>query len=198
MPAVDPYPGCEPGACAAPWASERIVMVGQAPSARGSTEPRHALTGRPMRFLFDVAGIGLMEYIRTFERHNLVREWRGYRRAGCAASGSALPVADAVVGAQALLARAAGRRLLCWGTEVAGVFRRAGAAVPKDMPALTWCPLTAGGLTLEMAVLPHPSGLNRWWNAPANRVEAGAFLCDAVDRVSQAKRLETPAARSAP
>ena len=31
----------------------------------------------------------------------------------------------------------------------------------------------------ECAVVPHPSGVNRWWNDWHNRTEASAFLCKA-------------------
>ena len=35
----------------------------------------------------------------------------------------------------------------------------------------------------------QPSGLNRWWNDPANQAAAGAFLRGLVDEVRTAKGL---------
>ncbi len=39
---------------------------------------------------------------------------------------------------------------------------------------LTWCPY--GGGKRVAAVLPHPSGVNRWYNDPVCRSEAEMFL----------------------
>lgn len=189
MSAVEPYDGCEPLTCKQPWASDRVVMCGQAPSSRGSHDPKHALTGAPMRRLFKHAGIGLMEYVRTFERHNLVPVWKGYNRAGESGSGSRFAAKDAEVGARVLADRlAGGRRLVCWGPAVARAF--VGDWV-EHMDPLRWYTREVAGLDnsydVPVAILPHPSGLNRWWNVRANADAAGEFIRALVRDVHTAR-----------
>ncbi len=157
-------------------------MVGQAPSAKGSRDPRHALTGAPMRRIFKVSGIELMTYVRTFERHNLVAHWHGYRRRGDPSSGSRFDEREAGTSALVLADRLAGRRrLLCWGGVVAKAFIGVAA---DSMPPLEWQRHEVPGLDdvydAAVAVLPHPSGLNRWWNDPANAAAAGVFIREVV------------------
>lgn len=186
MSAVDPYPGCEPGVCRSAWASHRVVMVGQAPSANGSHDPRHALTGAPMRKLFKVSGMNLMTYLRTFERHNLVPRWEGYNRTGDSSSGSRFDEGEASVTARVLADRlAGGRRLLCWGAPVLRAF-----SVEVDFEPCHWTLREVPGLDnaydCPVAYIPHPSGLNRWWNEPGNADRAGQFLRDLVADVARA------------
>lgn len=188
MSAVAPYPGCEPVTCGMQWASARLVMVGQAPSARGSHDPRHALTGAPMRRLFRASGIELMQYVRTFERHNLVPGWEGYRRVGEPDSGSRFDARAAASSARVLADRlAGGRRLVCWGTTVAAAFLGG-----REPPApLEWREDEVEGLDntydVRLAIIPHPSGLNRWWNTPENAAAAGAFVRACVADVVAAR-----------
>lgn len=189
MSAVEPYPGCELGQCAQEWASERIVMVGQAPSAAGSHDPRHALTGAPMRRLFRASGLELMQYVRTFERHNLVPTWMGYRKAGDPGSGSLFDLSEAAVTARKLADRlAGGRRLLCWGKDVMKAFVGPHRC---HMTPLTWYREEIEGFDnsyeVDCAIIPHPSGLNRWWNDLANVEAAGEFLRGLAAHVLKAK-----------
>lgn len=195
MPAVDPYPGCETRFVLLPWAHTRVVMVGQAPSAKGSHDPRHALTGAPMRRLFKCSGLNLMLYLRTFERHNLVGTWEGYRTTGDASSGSRFDPRDAAVGAKRIADRlAGGRRLLCWGKDVMAAFVGPARAC---MTPLTWYTEEVVGFDnsydTQVAIIPHPSGLNRWWNDPANREAAGKFLRGLADEVLAAQRAASDA-----
>lgn len=73
------------------------------------------------------------------------------------------------------------RRYVLVGAEVARAFGT--RAVPHDArsrderPILTWF-LSRGGIW--MSLLPHPSGRNRWYNAPGNRMAAQAFLRSAL------------------
>lgn len=39
-----------------------------------------------------------------------------------------------------------------------------------------------GGRPVAVHVVPHPSGVNRWWNEPANRERARAFLAEDLGR----------------
>lgn len=193
MPAVTEYPGCE-GVVSQPWASERVIMVGQAPSARGSADPRLALTGRPMQFLFTHCGLDLMRYIRAFERHNVATTWHGYRKGTDPKTGSRFTWRQYTDRIEWLKERAHGRRILCWGREVAGALF--GGTAANRMALLAWESFTydvsgyqAGEPVrpvhseFQAAILPHPSGLNRWWNDPDNRDAARAFMQHTVDEV---------------
>lgn len=56
------------------------------------------------------------------------------------------------------------------GYQVAACF-----GLNADHELLTWYVLPGGE---EVAIFPHPSGKNRWWNDPQNVAEAKGFLCD--------------------
>lgn len=59
--------------------------------------------------------------------------------------------------------------VLLLGRGVARAFR-------VDSPFLEW--RRVGGAVV--AVVPHPSGVSRWWNCPENRARASAFLRGAL------------------
>lgn len=73
--------------------------------------------------------------------------------------------------AEHLLAHFTARRWILCGRRVAAAF---GVDAADWM---TWQPLATDRL---VAVLPHPSGLNHWWNEEANVVLASDFLQWAV------------------
>lgn len=79
---------------------------------------------------------------------------------------------EAEARARSLLdARREARWILC-GRRVARAF-----GLAADAPWMDWSPLDYGRLA---AVLPHPSGLSRWWNESANVEGARAWLETAV------------------
>lgn len=144
----------------------RPVVVGEAPG-RG-TDPARPLRGDSGRRLARYAGLGgdVGELARRAERVNLVDRFPGGQGKGCR-----FPREDARRGARDLLALAPGRDLLLLGKRVAG------ALGWTDAEYLRWLPLKS----CRLACVPHPSGVNRWWNDPANRRRARAFLCRALD-----------------
>ncbi len=201
MPAVSEYPGCSPGVCRQDWASDRVIMVGQAPSRFGSHDPRLALTGRPMDVLLEAAGLSRMEYFWAFERHNLAPEWKGYRGED-SSTGSRFDPSACKASALVLAERADQRRLICWGREVLSAFQGPVAARRADL--LTWekashsvsgrwdgVPVRAWRSEYLVAVIPHPSGLNRWWNDPENRAAAGRFVRQTIQEVLTKKTEHT-------
>jgi len=133
------------------------LVVGQAP-AKASTSGAlgvETLSGRRLRSVIS----------EEFEAVNLLDEFPG--KSG---KGDAFPLDSARKAAAALLlARLRGgerRFVLLLGGNVAkafGVHRR---------PILEWFQADAG---LLVAVFPHPSGVNRWWNDAGNRERAGEF-----------------------
>ena len=85
------------------------------------------------------------------------------------------PAAEARERAAALVPRLSGRRVLLLGSNVAGAFGF------FDRPALRWQTFYHfDGETHRRvgptALLPHPSGVNLWWNDPENRGRAARFM----------------------
>ena len=135
---------------------DRPLLIGQAPSRLG--DPAKPCTGRFMRFLCGVAGVSTLAYLRAFERRNLLPAWPG--KSG---KGDAFPMEEARAAAAGMDVR--GRTVVCCGRKVAGAFGvRAGflSETEKDGAAFV--------------VLPHPSGVNRWWNSRSNRRRARRLL----------------------
>lgn len=108
------------------------------------------------------------EYLRAFDRRNLLRarEWSA-------------PAARRA--AAALLPELHGRVVVVLGTEV-----RAALGLPKVLPLTRQearLPLGAAGdrvVRFEWVALPHPSGRNYWYNDDANREAARALLSELV------------------
>lgn len=133
----------------------RPLLVGEAPCRRGG-EP---FTGRAGTVLAELAGFPPR---REFDCVNLLQQWPGQD-----GKGSAFPLHDARVAAAAMLSvLPQGRVVVVAGKRVAQAF---GIRKPEF---LRW--YAVGGKVV--GVLPHPSGINRWLNDPANREAAGTFL----------------------
>lgn len=56
-------------------------------------------------------------------------------------------------------------------TRIEGVTAVAVAGIPDGVE---WLPAT-------VAVFPHPSGVNRWWNEPENVASAAAFIRECME-----------------
>jgi hypothetical protein len=138
----------------------KITLVGQAPSRE--TDGLGAFRGRCGRRLADLAGLTLDGLHEAADAVNLLGRWPG--RAG---RGDAFPMAEARAAAAAMSLE--GRAILV-GRAVACAFGLRG------LEPLRW--VRSGAL--EVAMVPHPSGLNAWWNSPENRSAAAAFLRGAL------------------
>lgn len=140
-----------------------LTIIGQAPSR--TSDPRRALRGRSGAALARLLGIDPAALGLVIRRRNLLSAFPG--RVG---KGDRFPLAAA----RRAAARVRGRRLVLLGYGVAAAF-----GVPRRTPPLVWVWLD-GAHPRRVAIIPHPSGINRWWNAPANRRRAAAFLQAAV------------------
>lgn len=141
--------------------SVKVLLLGQAPSA--SSDPDHAFAGNSGRFLAALCGLTHAQFLALYARRNVCDEYHGKQERG---NGDA-------------------------------VFNR---QLPEDLPGPAECPLViAVGAVASAAIgikkkplryfeihfingravvpVPHPSGVNRWWNEPANKVRAGIFWC---------------------
>lgn len=144
-------------------APRRIVVVGQAPSrGTGGAPPFSGASGRKLAELLDVphAELGAL-----FELRNVLARYPG-KGAG---KGDAFPAARARRAARRLRAEVAGREVLVVGKATAAALGLDGERLFR---AQTW-----DGATLCW-VIPHPSGVNRWWNDAGNRRRAAFFLRD--------------------
>jgi len=137
----------------------KLILIGQAPGRNG--DPSRPLEGRNGRRLAKLAGIAEDEYLEITDRMNLLDRWPGKK-----GKGDEWPVAEAEASANEMLPNLSGRRVLLVGRNVAKAFGFG------DLPWLEWRKLEG----MEVAVIPHPSGIVLWWNDKENRQAAKKFL----------------------
>lgn len=137
-----------------------VVFVGQSPPRAAGPEFR-PLSGRSGAMLARVAGIEHDALLARIDALNIFDAYQGragqrgdaFNRDSATARAAALPVD--------------GRRVVYLGRAVARAFghRRVEYLEPLTdaRAAAAWC-------------LPHPSGINRWWNDRGNREAARLFL----------------------
>ena len=132
--------------------------MGQAPS-RSSDASRPLEARLVKRRLLSLLGVGARGWSRIL-KVNLVGSWPG--KSG---KGDAFPMGEARASAELLRPRLAGKTVLVLGLGTA-------RALGLRARYLEW--QDGGGFWA--VVVPHPSGVNRWWNEPANRRTAREFL----------------------
>lgn len=123
-------------------------VVGEAPGPRPGV-PLEAARKR----LAGLCGVSPSVLADRMEWVNLLAAWPGYGPSG----GSTFPM-DAAREAAARLSEV--RPLILLGKRVAKAFG-------VEQPWFWWVD--------NIAVVPHPSGLNRWWNDPQNTARATEF-----------------------
>lgn len=135
----------------------RPLVVGQAPGP--NTDPEQPLSGRCGERLAFLCGVSRAEFLLRFERANLIHKFPG--KAG---KGDRFPPLAASRGLVDLLifGSLSGRPVVMLGTNVARVF----GFNPREVELFRWNVMSGSGLRLALA--PHPSGISRWWNEPAN------------------------------
>lgn len=148
---------------------KKTVIVGFSPSHDGDPKRPLAGVGSGHR-LARLCGLSVDEYLETFERINLYYDTpkkidRPTRLAG-------------EVTASMLKARFAGRRIILLGRGVASAFGFGDEDLMVWFRVVSW---DTQDRTL-FALLPHPSGLNRWYNDVRNVRRAERFLRREVRR----------------
>lgn len=134
-----------------------IILIGEAPGRESiAARPSLALTGSSGRNLCRIAGWEWTDYLRYTARYNLFLDpqprWDDLEAQRRAAKIEGLPLG--------------GHRVLLLGTKVAAAFHFG------MIPLYTW----SHEDWADVARVPHPSGLNRMWNSPAELARARAFL----------------------
>ena len=132
------------------------LLIGQAPNSTDSGDP---LSGRAGQFLATIAGLNWSDFLAMTERRNLLGRFPG--KAG---KGDRFPAREARDAASKIVLDA--RHVLAVGKAVAG------SLGVKNPVFLSRVDLRGG----VVGVIPHASGIVRWWNDPENRKAAVAFV----------------------
>ena len=143
---------------------ERFVMIGQAPSRTG--DPRTPCVEGCFKRLAEAAGAETrtdrLRFYARFVRFNVFATYRGRK-----GRGDRFPMAEARDRADGMRDWLRGRTVLLVGKNVARAFRI------NDAEYFEW---TSEGPGERCVVVPHPSGINRWWNKTSNRERARLFF----------------------
>ena len=155
--------------------THRVALVGEAPSPAFRPDvhdpnhyamypyPERSAAGRLKKLL----GWSRTEYLQVFARANLLDFYPG----------QTFPLAVARPLAAPLAQRLAPRPLILLGRGVAGAF-----SLPTQ-EVCEWQDYLLGSTLIRAAMIPHPSGLNQWYNQPGNRERVRAWLqqeCEAL------------------
>lgn len=139
----------------------RPLIIGEAPSR--TSDPRRPVTGRCGETLADFAGLSLAEFSRAFARANVFDEWPG----SAGLKGDAFPIVHARVRADTRLRPrfVRGRTVVLLGRRVARAFHISAEYFEAF-----------GSYSATVYVVPHPSGINRWYNDAANVRKMRRFM----------------------
>lgn len=140
-------------------ARRRLLLIGQAPSRTSDPTRPFSSAGRSGRRLIALSGLSEEEFFARVQAINLVDQWPGRKANG---HGDAFPP---LTDKDVWFRLDASRRVILVGRAVA---HRLLGGKGSVMPYLRW---EAG-----VAILPHPSGLNYWWNDPSHVRAAKRFL----------------------
>ena len=136
------------------------LIVGEAPGKNG--DPSKPIEGRVGARLADCCGLTLDEFLAAFERVNLLDE-----QPQDSGKGASFDVRQAGrVTRELEKTFAPGQVVLLLGKRVARAFRISCAEY------FDWFALNHA----QACVVPHPSGVNRWWNEPENELQMRRFM----------------------
>jgi len=141
------------------------LLIGQAPGKGWSGDPEEILCGKVGKRLAKLMGISFERYQVDTERVNLLDVYPGKDKGG---KGDAWPKRKAESKATEMLPLLEDKTVVFLGRNVADAFGF------SDLSYLQWRYGT--GVAERVAVIPHPSGIVRWWNDARNRKEAQRFL----------------------
>src|SRR5262245_32209990 len=140
----------------------RPLVVGEAPGR----VPGAVLRGRCGKVLADLVGIDVEEFHRRVEAINLLVEWPG-------------PAASKGAAGNMKQARAAAEKFDLRGRFVVFLGRRVAEAFGFREPHWFEWRLHRGGIA---AIMPHPSGVNTWWNDRRNTRHAARFMTELIGK----------------
>jgi uracil-DNA glycosylase len=140
-----------------------VLILGQSPGRNGAPPLDPELT-RTGAWLCGISGLSPVEFRATFDLANVLDHWPG--RLG---QGDRFPLREAKAAAAQLDLGRYERVVALGGVSVALGMRG----------AVRWLEWREHRGTL-VGALPHPSGLNRWYNSNANRRAARDFVAEVV------------------
>lgn len=144
-------------------ADDRLVVIGQAPSRNHPDKPLFPYPkGCSGYRLAKLMGVSPWRFLRSTVRLNVFYEAPGEL--------GYFPTAAARCCAREIAPHLDGRRVIFLGRGVAGAFG------VTDLPLLEWRQTRLEGAQVAAAIVPHPSGGNRWYNDAANREAVETFL----------------------
>lgn len=153
----------------------RVVIVGQAPSR--TSDPRRPLSGLSGRRLEVTAGLEQGTLAARASLVNLLVRWPGYAEG---AHGDRFDREAARRSVSRLARRLDGRDVILLGRHVSRAFG-------LELRPLRWSVFVGPACTFRVAMLPHPSGVNLWWNEERHRRAAARFLRAALAGHSPAR-----------
>lgn len=148
------------------------LIIGEAPARTG--DPRKPITGACGAKLAALAGLTEGEFRRRFARMNLLDRWPG----AAPTKGARWDARAATMAARKARRRFInGRLVILLGWRVAATFRLT-ADICEYLQEY-WLVRNGHILDARVVVVPHPSGVNRWYNDAGNVARMRAFMEDA-------------------
>jgi uracil-DNA glycosylase len=143
-----------------------FILIGQAPAARKGWHdaPLSEGVGRRISALF---GCEHNEYLRYTQRLNVFEYWPGHSK-----KGDKFPIVIARMNACRIRFSLGNCAVLFVGVGTAKAF----GITEKIMMWRNYATGRINGEQFQGAILPHPSGVNRWWNSKVNRAKAQRFM----------------------
>ena len=151
----------------------KICFVGQSPSRTSDGQP--PFTGKCGKFLAELMGTTQEQMLKDHDFINVLDYWPG---AGI--KGDKFPIPEAKVAAKRKLEQLRGRTVVLLGHNVARAF------CCERFRYMEWYEIRSPEnfedvVVPLLTVVPHPSGVNRWYNREENRMVAGKFLRTLAD-----------------
>jgi len=154
----------------------KLTMIGQAPSRETDGQP--PFTGKCGVFLAMLMCITQDEMLAQHEMLNVLQKWPGK-----GIGGDKFPMVDAKIAAKKMLPSLRNKPVILLGANVARAFGAKNFAYGQyyeirdpEHPSDIVVPF--------MAVIPHPSGVNRYWNRPENRDAVRKFFVELLAKNS--------------
>jgi hypothetical protein len=127
-------------------------------------------------------GLCYKDYIRRFDRANVLVEFPGRHKRD-----DKFPLRDAKLAARSMKQLLKGRHVILVGRNVAAVFNVLDLPFHHASEYHDWCK--------TLAVVPHTSGRNHWYNSAANREEARRFWLQHIPAILDTKLLLSAVSR---
>lgn len=162
------------------------LLIGQAPGPNTDPDqplaplPRSSTGGR----LAEFAGLTATQYLRLFERTNLLHAFPGRTKRD-----DKLPSREARIAANAMKPLMRGRSIILVGRNVAEAF----GYPAQHLDFHEWFRDERWGF--DVAVIPHASGRNAWYRKDEHKIMARAFWIDVVARTSPRRPRAKPELR---